>query len=324
MSNLKISNEISISPINDIENSIMLLKRLPNITFQVVSPKPVFKVPESPKLNPKKINGSFNKSKTIAESKVLFESQKNNILHVKNKNSKLFNNTKYLTEKNSSFLKSPQHKRKLDQNTFDILAVSTKNNYPIISKNPEVPNKNSYSEAKDTNTQKTSSPKKHKKKSLSFPNIKLKNLLSINPAKKQKISNVSTSSHEVKTNSDISLITDNIENKTSELTKGYLLMDLSSESKINIVPAFPPLDFLNVSLPKYDSFAMGLSKSSGESSMHLENSQNYIEKQEIDSSNNQNEKQEINFSNNQNHVNNSPPSINKYTDGYIDLEPHSF
>lgn len=322
MSNLKIPNEISISPINDIENSVMLLKRLPNITLQVINPKPVFKVPKSPKLNPKKINGLFNKSKTISESKALSERQNNNIVLVKNKKIKLLNNTKEnLSENNSSFLKSLQHKGNLEQTTFDNLAVSTKNNYdPIISKIPEeLPNKNAYSAVKNTNTQKTSSPYKFPKKSANF---KSKNLSTINPAKKQKISNISTSSHKVKTNSDISLITDNLENKTSELAKDYLLLNVSTESEINIVPACPPLDFLNVSLPKYDSFAMEINKCSRKSNMHLENSQNYIEKQEIDFlnsqnekqeidfSNNQNEKQEIDFLNNQNLVDNSPPSIN--------------
>lgn len=318
MSKLKMSNEISINPVNDLENSIMLLKRLPNITLQIVNPKPVFKVPESPKLNPKKKDKSYNKSKTISESRVLSERQNNNIMLVTNKNSKLFNNSKSLTEKNSCFLKSPQHKRQSEHNSFDNITVSTKNNYDtIIPKVPEeVPNKNSYSEVKNTNTQKTSSPYKLPKKSLSSSNIKLNNIITINPVKKQKVSNVSTSSREVKTNSDNSLITNNIENKTPELTKDYLLMDLSSESKINIVPAFPPLDFLNVSLPKYDSFAMGISKSSGESNMHLE--------EEIDFSNNQNEKQEIDFLNNQNYVDSSPSNINKYIDVPTDSVPNSY
>lgn len=305
-SNLKMSKKISINPVNDIENSIMLLKRLPDITLRVVNPKPIFKVPESPKLNPKKINGSNNKLKTISKSKILSERQNNNIIVEQNKNSKLFN-TKNLSEKNSSFQNSLQYKHKPAHYLFDNITTSSKNNYnvPIISKIPEETLKMNYLATENTHTQKTSSPNKLLKKS---PNIESKNLITINPAKKQKMSSTSTSFHEVKTISNNSLITNNVENKTLKSAKDYLLMDLSSESKINIVPAFPPIDFLNVSIPKYDSFAMGISKSSGESCMHLETSQNYIGKQEI------------NFSNNQNYED-SLPIINKCIDVSMDLAP---
>jgi len=58
-------------------------------------------------------------------------------------------------------------------------------------------------------------------------------------------------------------------------------MDLSTDGQINIVPAYFPLDFINGSVPEYDNFLMGISKSSKDSSSLLESSQNDTEKESI-------------------------------------------
>ena len=67
--NLKISKEVTITSINHINDTnnkiISKLKKLPDITIDLIQPEPIFKVPEPPKLKTK------NTKKNITPSNVL-------------------------------------------------------------------------------------------------------------------------------------------------------------------------------------------------------------------------------------------------------------
>lgn len=197
-SNLIISKEISITPINNVENSIISnLKKLPDITFHIVDHEPTLQVPGYPKLDPKKKYGSNDKSKFELERRTNH------------------------TAKNSNFQKSSLHKpeKKSINNITELKKIK---NRRIISKYPvEITNKYSYSEIKNINTQRPSSLKKLPKKILYPSNNKSKNLNSIKSVKET--SNIFTSFHEMKTISDNNLIVSNIQNKTNE--KQPLLQD---------------------------------------------------------------------------------------------------
>lgn len=227
LSNLKISKEITITPINNVENSMMYnLKKLPDITFHVVKHEPT--------LNPKKFYGSDDKSKSVLDRKVLSEIQENRIV------------------KNSSFQKSSLLKP--NKKPIKDITILKKNNHDtIISKNPKkIVKKYSYPEVKNIKTQKTSCINKLPKQSLQFTNLHLKTLNNIEPAKKT--SQTSTISHEEKKISDKSSTVNNIENKAHETANEvYLPSDLSLEGPIVTAPH--RFDFINMSLnlPNYDS-----------------------------------------------------------------------
>lgn len=256
-SNLKISKEITITPINNVENSMISnLKKLPDITFHIVKHEPINQVPKYPTLNPKTFYGPDNKSKPILERKVLSEIQENSI-------------------KKSSRFQKAQEKKLIK----DITTLKKNNNEKIILKNPEkIPNEFSYSEAKNIKTQKTSFLNTFRKQSLKFLNLDSKNLNTIKQEKKlikdittlkknnhdstnlntiksvEKTSNTSTISHEVKTKSDKSSTVSNIENKAHEsANEDYLSSDLPLEGPIVTAPHL--FDFINASLdlPYYGS-----------------------------------------------------------------------
>lgn len=93
--------------------------------------------------------------------------------------------------------------------------------------------------------------------------------------------NSNITSKKVKTISD-KTYKNNIQLKTNKMNKdNYKLMDLLTDGHINIVPAYFPLNFIDGSVPKYDDFLMGISKSSENRSSILEASQNDTEKRSI-------------------------------------------
>ncbi|VVC25809.1 Hypothetical protein CINCED_3A012103 [Cinara cedri] len=128
-SNLMISKDIPVTPINDEENNIMsLLKKLPHIT--------VFKVPESPK----------PKSNVFFEKNILANRRENNIVNVNT----CFNSNVQNLKRNSNIKQTLKRKQKQLNDNITL----TNNVNKIISKNlnttPEkYPKKNN---------QKTSSP----------------------------------------------------------------------------------------------------------------------------------------------------------------------
>lgn len=225
-SNLKISKAITVIPINDENNMISNLKKLPGITFHVINHEPVFQVPECSKLSTETFYVSDNKSKSILQRNVLSERQENR------------------TEKNLSFQKTyKQKKEPID----DITILKKKNYESIISKNQKkILNKCLYSEVKNIKTQRTFFFNKLRKRSIYFPNLKSKNLNTFKSAKetsKYTFNNF----HEEKTISDNISIVSDIENKAHESTNGdFWLSELELENQIVTAPHL--FDFINVSL----------------------------------------------------------------------------
>ncbi|XP_022178926.1 uncharacterized protein PF11_0213-like isoform X2 [Myzus persicae] len=297
-SNLKISKEVTITSINhtnDTDNNIILkLKKLPGITIDLVKSEPVFKVPESPilKTNKDKKNISTqNKLKVLFEKKGLSVRRDDNI---EAKHNLLSHNNINILNTNLNSRKTLRQKPKQTCNSISLLTRSSDKG---ILKNPEISFKK-YSVSEKENVQRTSSPKKLSKKIQSSSKIKSKSSETIqmveetsnnckilykevNPA--EKVSNdCNISSKEVKTISDKDIIINNIQLKTNELVnENYMLMDLSTDGKINIVHPYFPLDFIDGSVPEYDNFLSGISKSSKDSSSLLETSQNDTEKGSI-------------------------------------------
>ncbi|KAL4107581.1 hypothetical protein QTP88_017906 [Uroleucon formosanum] len=302
LSNLKISKEVTITSItnvnndNNTENNIILkLKKLPGITIDLVKSEPVFKVPESPKLktnnNNKKNNTSHNKKKVLLKKKGLSERRYGN---VEAKDNLISHNNINISNTNLN----PRILKQKPKLTFNNISLETMSSDKGIVKNLEVSYKK-YPVSEKENFQRTSSPKKLSKKiqcpskikSKSSKTIKMVEEISNNckiftkevkPAEKVS-NNCNIFTKEVKTVSDKDTITNNTEFKTNDEldNENYMLMDLSTDGQFNIVPASFPLDFINVSVPEYDNFLMGISKSSKDRSMHLETSQNDTEKGSI-------------------------------------------
>ncbi|KAL5236255.1 hypothetical protein ACI65C_003665 [Semiaphis heraclei] len=296
-SNLKISKEVtitSINHVNDTENNIILkLKKLPGITIDLVKSEPVFKVPESPKLktnNNKKKTGPHNKLKVLFEKKGLSVRRDDNI---EAKNNSLSQND--INILNTDLNPSRTLKQKSKQTFNNISLVKKSSDKPIL-KNSEVSIKKYYPVSEKENVQRTSSPKKLSTKIQDSSNIKSENSKTIKPVEEvsnncktfikeiepvEKVpNNLNMFSNEVKTIKNT--IINNIELKTNELdNENYMLLDLSTDGQFNIVPASFPLDFINGSVPEYDNFVMGISKSSKDCRSLLETSQNDYEKRSI-------------------------------------------
>jgi len=282
--NLNISKEVtvtSITNVNDTENNMILnkLKKLPGITIDLVKTEPVFKVPESPRLkNNKKNITSHNKLKVLFEKKGLSERRDDNIKAMDNC---LTRNIINISNTNLSPIKTVKQKQ-----IFNKKSLATMSSDQGISKNPEVSLKK-YPVLEKENVQRTSSPKKLQKKVLSVSKIKSKSLKTI---KLEEVSNTcNTFSKEVKKVSDKDTIINNTELNTNELAnESYRLMDLSTVGQFNIVPASFPSNFINVHVPEYNNFLMGIGKSPEDCSMHWETSQNdtengsFIIKEELD------------------------------------------
>lgn len=260
--NLNISKEVTITPVKNTENDIMsILKKLPEITFNVIQPEPVFKVPEIPRKVPTK------KPKVVGKKKVLSEKQESyNVGKTEVKlRSKQIDLDKYEEFKKIN-LTQKQKQEKVQNN---IPLVKNNNVGEIISRNTETAsNKNTVSDKE--NIQRTSSPNRIPKK------IELR----------KQISNNSIASSKVKTNSNNDSIINNTANnkeiKTSESTKDdYQLMDLPIEGQINVVSATFPPDYIDVSSPEYDKFVQGISKLPEDSSTQFDASQNSSDKESL-------------------------------------------
>lgn len=284
---LNVSKKVTVTPIVDTENNMSLLKKLPDITFDVVLPKPVFKVPQSPQLNTKRTpkqatKNGFN-SKVINEKRVSVKKQGNDNI---NTNVNAINNIEKLSKLNINY------KAKLKQKHNNVSLTPSK----IILKNPKITSLNNLISEKE-NIQRTSSPNKISKEqpNISKINFKLKNTKLV-----EKIPNIPITSCEVKNNSnnDSTVLTiNNNEIKTNIPTnEEYKLMDISTEGKINVVPASCPSYLNNVSIPEYDRFVLGINKVPEHSNVQFETSQNCEEKELI-------EQETINLSELLNYVN---------------------
>ncbi|XP_027843961.2 rho GTPase-activating protein gacZ-like isoform X1 [Aphis gossypii] len=271
---LKISKELTITHVNDTKNNIISkLKKLPEITVDLIKPEPVFKVPESPKPKTKNI-----KKYTIPSNVLKDKGATHNI--------KLNSNTNL----NSSAVL----KQKQILNKTSLITKSSDNKG--ISKKPETSIK-IHSVLGKENLQRTSSPKMLSKIIQSSPMIKSKSLKTNKPVEVisnnckivteeekpvEKVSNnpVNTLSKEVKKKSDKNTFINNTELKTNKLAnENYMLMDLSTDGELNIVPASFILDFNNVNDPEYRQFLMGINKSHLDSNMDMESSQNVTKKE---------------------------------------------
>lgn len=270
---LKISKELTITHVNDTKNNIISkLKKLPEITVDLIKPEPVFKVPESPKPKTKNI-----KKYTIPSNVLKDKGATHNI--------KLNSNT------NLNF--SAVLKQKQIFNKTSLITKSSDNKG--ILKNPEASIK-IHSVLEKENLQRTSSPKMLSKIIQSSPIIKSKSLKTNKPVgvisnnckifteevkPVEKVSNNhNTFSKEVKKKSDKDTLINNTELKTNKLAnENYMLMDLSTDGELNIVPASFILDFNNVNDPEYRQFLMGINKSHLDSNMDMESSQNVTKKE---------------------------------------------
>lgn len=271
---LNVSKEVTVTPIVYTENNISLLKKLPDITFDVVPSKPVFKVPQSPQLITKKTpkqatKNGFN-SKVITEKRVTFKKQGD--ANIINTNVNAINNIEKLSKLNIN------SKAKLKQKHNNIPVTPSK----IISKNPKITSINNLISEKE-NIQRTSSPNKISKEqpNISKINFKLKNTKPV-----EKISNIPITTCEVKnsSNNDSTVLTvNNNEIKTNIPTnEEYKLMDISSDGKINVVPASCPSYLNTVCIPEYDRFVLGINKVPEHSNVQFETSQNDIKKELIE------------------------------------------
>jgi len=265
-SNLKISKEVTVTQIKESKNNklISMLKKLPEITFKYITPKPTFKVPEIPRLIEKTKNHNItHESKVILEKKGSSKKEDDNII---DSNCILIGNPKISTKTNPNPKKTLNSKLKKVDNNTQLLVKNNSNK--IITKYPE---KSLYSE-KTGNKPRTSSPiNKLLKKPQSISMIKSK---IVTPRKK--VLNTSIVSHEMKKIADNNSIINNTDVKTKNSTnENYMLADISRKSQTNIVSTSHPLDFINVCVPKYDSFVEGIDKLS-ENNTYSETFQNNI------------------------------------------------
>lgn len=265
---LNVSKEVTVTPIVDTENNMSLLKKLPDITFDVVSPKPVFKVPQSPQLNTKRTpkqatKNGFN-SKVINEKRVSFKKQGNNNI---NTNVNAINNIEKLSKLHINSKAKPKQKHN------NVSLTPSK----IILKNPKIISINNLISEKE-NIQRTSSPNRISKEqpNISKINFKLKNTKLV-----EKIPNIPITSCEVKNNSNNDSTVLTINNNEIKTNEEYKLMDISTEGKINVVPASCPSYLNNVSIPEYDRFVLGINKVPEHSNVQFETSQNCGEKELI-------------------------------------------
>uniref|UniRef100_A0A2S2P569 Uncharacterized protein n=1 Tax=Schizaphis graminum TaxID=13262 RepID=A0A2S2P569_SCHGA len=266
--NLKISKEVTITSINHINDTnnkiISKLKKLPDITIDLIQPEPIFKVPEPPKLKTK------NTKKNITPSNVL-------------KDKSAIHNS--ILKSNMNLNSSETLKQKSNQ-MFNKTSLITKSSDKRISNNSEASNK-IYSVSEKENIQRTSSPKILSKKIQSSHMIKLKSLKTKKPVEENISNNSKIFTEEVKpvekVSREILKMPDKAtvtELKTNILAnENYMLMDLSSNGEFNIVPASFILDFNNDNDPEYRQFLMGINKSHLNSNMDMESYQNDAEKE---------------------------------------------
>jgi len=232
---LNISRDVTITPLKDKGNNIMsMLKNLPDITFDFVQSEPVFKVPKCPKIKEKY-------HKKIVLEKTVSERQINN---TKNMKSIIVNNN----------FKKPTKIKSIPNSTIKQkqIPLIKDNTNTLIPKTPETVSKSHFI-SENGNAQKTSSPNKLLKKLPSLNNIKSTNLKTVKPA--EEILNVPIVTVKTITDSSITNTTNNT--KTKELTKDYMLMDISTDGKINIISTSRPSD-LNVTVPDYNNFVLGI------------------------------------------------------------------
>lgn len=276
--NLNISKEVTITPIINTENSVVSkLKKLPDITFDLIQSEPVFKVPVSPISNiksSKKITNCVNKSKkqakNIFEKKISSRRQEN---HIVNRTIPKINASKPLTNLNSNFKTVQKQKTQAVNN---ILSKQSNNVNKVISKNlKSFSNKNSSSEKENVQNQCT--PIELTDKLQNDSKLKVKNEKNVQMTTAS--TNTSIVSQKVNTTSNDNLTIDkNNEIKTiKSADDDYILMDISSESEIKFVSASCPSDFDTVSVPEYDNFVLGIGKLFKDGETQFKTSQNYDE-----------------------------------------------
>jgi len=117
--NLKISKEVTISHINDTKNNIISkLKKLPDITIDLIQSEPIFKVPEPPKLKTNNIKKNIVLSNIIndrgATHNILVKSNMNLNSSAALKQKQMFNKTSLITKSSDKgILKNPEASTKI-------------------------------------------------------------------------------------------------------------------------------------------------------------------------------------------------------------------
>lgn len=242
-SNLFISNEVTLTslPAKTEDNIISKLKKLPDITFDLVKSEPVFKTPKIPK----PINNNIKKIITpvVPEKKILSKRHDD-----KNINRKISVDLTNIDFKNTS--------KKQNKEIVNIIPLKRKKTNQTIPNNQKsTPSRYAYSEKE--NRQRTSSPNKFLK------NIRLKsaNSKSVKSAKKitknNSIASLGVNSDSIVNNTTIKTHAFSALKSNDE---DYTLMDLSTTGQVNIVSA-SRRDFIDVRNSEYDGFVLGINKS---------------------------------------------------------------
>lgn len=270
LSNFKVSKEVTITPIENKENDeiISKLKKLTNITFDIVKPEPVFKIPiisNLKKIVPKKTS-IHNNILGISESKILSENRNTST----DKNPVVIDNGELSIKKCAVLNKTP---KKLQQNK-----VHCSTPFKKITSNKMIENKSNIVPKKclllqKNNTPRTNYPKKYSQQS---PRVKKtpNNFKLVEKSKPLHVPNISCDADKVMdNNSCINISETNIKTEYSA-NQDYTLTDLSTRNH-KVISAVP-LDFMNDCIPEYDNFVMGINTSSSvEPVKNLEISQNY-------------------------------------------------
>lgn len=275
------SKEVTIIPFKDNMNSeLCSLKKLPDITFNLVNSNPDLNVPEIKIIDQKPIiidltvttsNSNKTKNKKHKQIKNVPEISKLNIKNLSNniapevileKNAllKKHNINKKIdqkliiidltkTDSNSEIIKSQNHKQ------INNITKARNNTKKILKKNPKFVSK------KCINTEKENIilDNKNKGKTKSF---NLENLKTSKPKKKKLNTSDSQEVKYILNNNSIINNTSAIQIDNYPDNKEYTCLDLSINSQFHIAPTFHSLDFINDVIPEYDKFIMGITKSS--------------------------------------------------------------
>lgn len=261
--------EVTITPIKSDEADVVsVLKKLPDISYTLVKTKPIFKIPEVTQFGKhisKKIS-TLNKSENnIHKKKVLSERQNNIII---NKKQTLTN----VSERSKKFQKNSNNTPRPKQKQLNkVIPLKISNSSSITQKKTTGISK-IYSPSEKENMPSTSTPK--------LVSPKTSNNTKVSTQTKRSI--MYGASNEVKETSENDL-TNNKEEKNiitqKSAEENYTLMDLSTDD--HTIISASPYNFTSAIVPEYDNFVMGISQAPLNSTMHLEATQSYLEKETL-------------------------------------------
>lgn len=257
-SSSNISNEKTIIPTKD-NNVLNLLRKLPDITFGIVKSNPIIKVPNN--LKPIKIHSRDITTSEITLKKTVL-SKKQNINKIIDKNAIIID----LVKNNSYFTTTQSKKQKQIDNNIPLIRNNVDN---IIKQNPKA------------NSKKYIYVQKKNKQILKKKLTASKNVINV---KSTGLSKTCIIPQDVKTisNNDNDLTIYNksaIQLNNDSVNEHYMGWNSSTNGQINIVPAFPSLDFINLN-HEYDCFRITKS-SKNNNSIYTKASQSYIEKRSL-------------------------------------------